>query len=50
MVEITKKEEIKVWFGQVTQKRSGKSHGLLNSSIWTGNEAKITDIADQHEA
>ena len=25
-------------------------HGLLNSSIWTGNEAKITVIADQHEA
>ena len=25
-------------------------HGLLNSSIWIGIKAKITAIADQHEA
>ena len=25
-------------------------HELLNSGIWTGNKAKITAIADQHEA
>ena len=27
-----------------------ENHKLLNSSIWTGNEAKIKTIAEQHES
>ena len=32
------------------QRFGSPNHGLLNSSIWTGNKAKIKAIPDQHEA
>ena len=32
------------------QIKHNTNHELLNSTIWTGNEAKIQAIVDQHEA